>query len=1015
MKKITLLMALIVFCSWQVVLAQKTITGTVTDTKDGSTLPGVSVVVKGTIDGTISDISGNYSIKVSEKQVLVFSFVGYNSQEVTVGSQSTINVALVEQAAMLDQVVVVGYGTQKKSDLTGSIAIVGSKQLSLGGTVNNAAQALQGKTAGVLVTQNSRAPGGSISVRIRGTNSIASTNEPLYIVDGFPSSNGADINPNDIENLTILKDASAAAIYGARGANGVIVITTKRGKQNQSNISYNGSVGIQNIVNPFEMLNGQEYMLLANDLYAERPGKEGTQYGLYTQSQLESTVNTDWINETTRTGVVQDHNIQFTGGSENTRVLASVGYFAQEGVLKNTNYNRISARLNLDQTINKYLKAGANMVFLRSNSNIQDYGGNILPSNVLLGILNYDPTVPAYNADGTYGRPPGGKGDNPLANLLSRENDLMRNRYNGNVYFLIEPVKGLTARINAGSEISNSFVGTYLPRSTYQGGIDNGVASQSKTEYSRSLFDAVITYSKTVEKSNFSIMGGYAYEKTLSQANRMEVKGFSTDLYSYNNLGAASTITGRSSSKSESILISFFGRLNYSYNDKYLVTFTLRDDGSSRFGEDYRHGLFPSGSVAWRLDQEDFIKNMDVFSSLKLRVGYGKTGNDQIGNYASYALMSNTHLTWDGSTNTAGVHMNSTTPENSQLRWETTSQFNAGLDMGFWDSRLLLTFDLYYKQTSDLLLRKSLPLYSGYTSGISNVAKIENKGFEVELTSRNLVNKLKWNTTFSFSMNRNEVLDLPYGKDIYITSSKPMGSVSEEAFAVIREGESLGSLFGYVYEGPLQTGETWAPQPSAKPGDPKFADLSGPNGVPDGKITSADRTIIGSAYPKFIYGMTNTFTYSQFDFSFFFYGNVGSDLLNMSNMNLEWNRTKDALNRWTTENTNTDQPRNGFYYLTSGGGYTNSHFIEDASFLRMKTINLGYTLPSNTKFIQSFRIYFLIDNLFTITNYSGWDPEVDTKGYETGGSGQTANAGAGLDFNSYPSLRAYSLGLNISF
>lgn len=1008
-------MALIVFCSWQVVLAQKTITGTVTDTKDGSTLPGVSVVVKGTIDGTISDISGNYSIKVSEKQVLVFSFVGYNSQEVTVGSQSTINVALVEQAAMLDQVVVVGYGTQKKSDLTGSIAIVGSKQLSLGGTVNNAAQALQGKTAGVLVTQNSRAPGGSISVRIRGTNSIASTNEPLYIVDGFPSSNGADINPNDIENLTILKDASAAAIYGARGANGVIVITTKRGKQNQSNISYNGSVGIQNIVNPFEMLNGQEYMLLANDLYAERPGKEGTQYGLYTQSQLESTVNTDWINETTRTGVVQDHNIQFTGGSENTRVLASVGYFAQEGVLKNTNYNRISARLNLDQTINKYLKAGANMVFLRSNSNIQDYGGNILPSNVLLGILNYDPTVPAYNADGTYGRPPGGKGDNPLANLLSRENDLMRNRYNGNVYFLIEPVKGLTARINAGSEISNSFVGTYLPRSTYQGGIDNGVASQSKTEYSRSLFDAVITYSKTVEKSNFSIMGGYAYEKTLSQANRIEVKGFSTDLYSYNNIGAASTITGRSSSKSESILISFFGRLNYSYNDKYLVTFTLRDDGSSRFGEDYRHGLFPSGSVAWRLDQEDFIKNMDVFSSLKLRVGYGKTGNDQIGNYASYALMSNTHLTWDGSTNTAGVHMNSTTPENSQLRWETTSQFNAGLDMGFWDSRLLLTFDLYYKQTSDLLLRKSLPLYSGYTSGISNVAKIENKGFEVELTSRNLVNKLKWNTTFSFSMNRNEVLDLPYGKDIYITSSKPMGSVSEEAFAVIREGESLGSLFGYVYEGPLQTGETWAPQPSAKPGDPKFADLSGPNGVPDGKITSADRTIIGSAYPKFIYGMTNTFTYSQFDFSFFFYGNVGSDLLNMSNMNLEWNRTKDALNRWTTENTNTDQPRNGFYYLTSGGGYTNSHFIEDASFLRMKTINLGYTLPSNTKFIQSFRIYFLIDNLFTITNYSGWDPEVDTKGYETGGSGQTANAGAGLDFNSYPSLRAYSLGLNISF
>jgi TonB-dependent starch-binding outer membrane protein SusC len=1015
MKKITLFMALIVFCSWQVVLAQKTITGTVTDSKDGSTLPGVSISVKGTTNGTISDISGKYSIKVSEKQVLVFSFVGYNSQEVTITSQAVVDIAMVEQAAMLDQVVVVGYGTQKKSDLTGSIAIVGAKELSLGGTVNNAAQALQGKTSGVQVTQNSRAPGGSLSIRIRGANSIASSNEPLYIVDGFPSANGADINPNDIENLTILKDASAAAIYGARGANGVVVITTKRGVAGQSHLTYTGSTGIQNVVNPFEMLDGQQYMNLANALYSERPGKENVQYGLYTQSQLQSTVNTDWIAETTRTGVVQDHNIQFTGGTENTKVMASLGYFGQQGVLENTSYSRISARVNIDQTISKYVKAGVNMTGLRGTSNFQEYGGNILQSNVLLGILNYDPTVPAYNADGTYGRPPGGKGDNPLANLLSRENQSIRDRYYGNMYFLFEPLKGLTARINGGVEISNNFAGTYLPRSTYQGGIDNGVASQASSSSTRSLFDAVITYTKTIENNNFSIMGGYAYENTVSRANRTDVKGFSTDVYSFYNLGAASTITGVSSSQSESLLISWFGRLNYSFKDKYLATFTLRDDGSSRFGEDYRHGLFPSGSIAWKMDQEDFIKNLNVFSSLKLRAGYGSTGNDQVGNYASYALMSNTHLTWDGQDNTSGTHLNNSSPENSQLRWETTAQFDAGLDMGFFNSRLLVTFDLYYKNTSDLLLRKSLPLYSGFVSGISNVAETVNKGLEFQITSRNLTGKLQWTTTTSLSMNRNNVSNLPGGKDIYITSSKPMGTVSEEAYAVIREGESLGSLFGYIYEGPLQTGEVWAPQPTAKPGDPKFRDISGPNGVPDGKITSADRTIIGQAYPKFMFGMTNTFNYSNWDFSFFFYGNVGSDMLNMTRMNLEWNRTTDALDRWTSTNTETDLPRNGFYYLTSGGGYTNSHFIEDASFLRMKTINLGYTLPKSIKFVSSCRIYFLIDNLFTITNYTGWDPEVDTKGYETGGAGQTANAGAGLDFNAYPALRAYSLGLNITF
>lgn len=996
---------------------QQVIKGTVTDANEGTTMPSVTVKVKGTATAAIADVKGNYTIKVpASAKVLIFSLIGYETQEVPIGTKSVINVALALSISNLNEVVVVGYGTQKKSDLTGAIATVNVKQLNLGGSISNAAQALQGKTAGVLVVQNSRAPGGTVSVRVRGTNSISSTNEPLYVVDGFPTANGSDINPNDIESMQILKDASATAIYGARGANGVILITTKRGKQGESHISYSGSTSTQNVINPFKMLNGKQYMSLANDLYREIDGQENQQYAVYTQSQLQSDVNTNWIKETTRTGIIQDHNIQYQGGSEKTRVLTSIGYFNQGGVLKNTDFTRISGRVNVDQQINDYIKAGATLVGQRSNSNYQLYGGNILQSNVLLGILTYDPTVAPFNLDGTFGRPPGGRGDNPLANLVSRKNELVNDRLNGNVYVEVQPIKGLTARFNGGTEIEHDFNGTYLPKSTYQGGIDNGVASTSDFTSTRQLFDAVATYTKSIQgKHSLSLMGGYAYEKTVSENRAIGVKGFSTDIFSFYNLGAASTITGVSSGKSESLLISYFGRFNYSYLDKYLLTFTMRSDGSSRFGENYRRGLFPSGSIGWRLNQEEFIKNLKIFSDLKFRIGYGKTGNDQIGNYASYALMQNTHLTFDGSTNTSGTHLNQGTPENSELRWETTSQYNSGFDMGFFNSRLLVTLDGYYKKTSDLLVRKSLPLYSGFTSIQTNVGSIENKGFEVEITSRNMTGAFKWDTRFNFSVNRNKVLSIGGGGDIRLTSAKPMGNVSEEDYAIISEGKSLGSLFGYVYDGVIQTGEVYAPQPNSKPGDPKFKDISGPNGVPDGKITSDDRMIIGSAYPKYIFGLTNTFSYKQFDLSIFIHGSVGNDLLNMSRMNLEWSRSTEALNRWTSTNTNTDIPRNGFYY-SKYGGYINSHFIEDASFLRLKNITFGYTLPAKMKFIQSCRLYIMAENLFTLTKYTGWDPEVDTKGYESGAKGgQTANAGAGMDFNAYPSMRSFTAGLTITF
>lgn len=995
------------------IVAQKqiTVTGFVKDTT-GEPIIGAAVVVKGTTYGAVTDMDGNYTVNVPVGAVLSFSFVGYKTQDIKV-TKSPLNVVMKEDAIGLEEVVAIGYGYVKKKDLTGAVATVSADEMVLGGTVSNAAQALQGKTAGVQVSQSSKAPGGTISVRVRGSNSISSTNEPLYVVDGFPSTEGLNINPNDIESMQVLKDASATAIYGARGANGVVLITTKRGKSGENKISYSGYVGAQKVQNPFDFISAKEYMTLQNALYQEIEGQEGNPNGVYTPSQLQSDVDTDWLDACTRVGLVQDHNVQFRGGSDKTKVLTSLGYYAQEGVLKNTDFNRFSGRVNVDQTINDYIKAGATVYAHREKSKFQEYSGNIVNSNVLLSILQYDPTVKPYNDDGSYGRVPGGRGDNPLANLLERKNDQTNDKFNGTAFLEITPFKGFSAKATGGVELIRTFKGTYLPSSTtYQGSIDNGVATTYDFNSTRQLFEGVLNYIHTFNKvHDVNVMAGYTYEKYSSEYRKVQAKNFSTDLFEWNNLGAASQKTSIASSKTENILISFFGRVNYTFNDKYLATVTVRRDGSSRFGENHRWGTFPSGSLAWRASEEEFIKNLNVFSNLKVRAGFGVTGNERIGDYASYALVSTNHITLDGSSNQAGTHLNQSSAANKDLKWETTTQYNVGVDMGFFDNRLSVTFDAYWKKTNDLLLRVKMPYYTGFTSGQQNIGSIQNRGFEVDITSHNLTGDFTWDTKLNFSLNRNKVLDLGANGDIYITSSKPMGSVSEEDFAIVREGEALGSLFGYKYIGVLQQGETYAPQPNAVPGDPKFEDVNG-----DGKIDSNDRTIIGHASPDFIFGLTNNFAWKGFDLTVFFQGSVGNDLLNMTRMNLEWGRTTDALNRWTTSNTNTDIPRNGFYY-SKYGGYINDHFVEDASFVRLKNLTLGYTIPFK-KVVSSCRVYVSAENLFTITGYSGWDPEVDTKANEaskSGGSTQTANAGAGLDFNSYPAMRTFTFGMNITF
>ena len=550
----------------------KKVSGVVTDNAGGP-IPGANVVQKGTTNGTVTDMDGKYTLDVPNNATLVISFIGYTTKEVKVGSQPVVNVSLAEEAIGLNEVVAIGYGYVKKKDLTGAVSTVSADDMVLGGTVSNAAQALQGKTAGVQVSQSSKAPGGTISVRVRGNNSISSTNEPLYVVDGFPSSEGLNLNPYDIESMQILKDASATAIYGARGANGVVLITTKRGKAGENKISYSGYLGTQKVDNPFEFINAKDYMNLQNALYQEIDGQEGNPNGAYTPSQLQSTVDTDWLDVCTRLALVQDHNIQFRGGSEKTKVLTSLGYYKQEGVLKNTDFNRISGRVNVDQTINDFIKAGATMYAHRERSNAQTYSGNILGENVMLSVMGYDPTVKPYNEDGTYGRVPGGRGDNPLANLLERKKEVVNDKFNGTAFLEVHPFEGFTAKATAGVELLHNFKGSYLPKSTtYAGEIEGGIASTYDFRATRQVFEGILNYMKTFNNMHdLNVMLGYSYEKYSAESRSANGKGFSTDLFEWNNLGAAS-IKGVSSSKTENLLASFFGRVNYTFNDKYLGT-----------------------------------------------------------------------------------------------------------------------------------------------------------------------------------------------------------------------------------------------------------------------------------------------------------------------------------------------------------------------------------------------------------------------------------------------------------
>ncbi|MFG4001745.1 SusC/RagA family TonB-linked outer membrane protein [Flavobacterium aquidurense] len=978
---------------------EKTVKGKVTD-QNGLPIAGANVIVKGSSTGVQTDVDGSFAITVADNVTkLIVTYIGMEDQEVTIGS-SPIKVVMKEVGQKLEEVVV-GYGKAKKKDLTGSVSSIGKDNLNLGGTISNVGQALQGRASGVQVQQNSYAPGSSPSIVIRGGNSLNTSNAPLYVVDGFITSTGAQISPNDIENIQILKDASSTAIYGARGGNGVILITTKKGKSGKMQIEAEISDGFQNIIKEPSLLTGQQYANIQNAIAAEngRPPVFPASFPV---------ANTNWFAAATRPGEVLNRTINFSGSDKTSKFFLSGNYLKQTGALENTDFTRYSVRMGGEKKFSDKLNIGTNIYGAASEGHNSDFGDNIL--SPMYSIQTAPPNLPIYNADGTYYKYQGK--DNALALLLEPTDHTINRLVNGSMFLDYEIIKGLTYHFGAGAEWQENIQGKYTPRTLVAGAALNGTGSEENKTYFRWSTEQYLTYKFNIkEQHSFSAMIGTSNQKDTFERMKASGSGFSNDLLTYYNLESAAVYLKPETEKTETKLTSYFGRLNYGFDDKYLLSFTIRKDGSSRFGPNNKFGIFPSGAIAWKITNEPFMQKQTTFSELKLRASYGITGNDGIGDYAYM----NRLKSW-GVTIGEGNFVGGTEPANlanPNLKWEQTAQTNFGLDMGFFNDKLTATIDVYEKRTTDALLNVPVGGWWGFDVQRINSGVIQNRGIELGISSTNFRNdKFLWTTSLNVAYNKQEIISLADNVRIISTNtSNPSGTVSGQEFTRLVPGKEMGELYGYKYAGVIKTGETYAAQPLSVAGDPKYVDVNG-----DGVINADDRTYLGNSTPHYTAGLNNDFRYGNFDLNIFFQGAFDYSVYNMTKMVGESSTSTDALNRWVAgTNENTDIPRDG-YYKSKYGSYVNSKFVEDASYIRLKNVSIGYSIPESllkpTKFIDSIRLYAIGQNLFTITNYSGNDPEVN--GHFTPDNTTKQNLGGGIDFNSFPASRTFILGIKVA-
>ena len=973
--------------------ADLAITGKVTDEK-GDGLPGVSVILKGSQRGTTTDVDGSFQIEVPDKgSVLIFSFVGYISKEVIVASQSSLEVSLQIDNRSLEEVVVVGYGTVKKSDLTGSLSQVKSKELNAY-PATNVLQALSGRAAGVQVLQNNGSPGAGISVRIRGTNSLNGSNEPLYVVDGFPinGSNPTILNNADIESMEILKDASATAIYGSRGANGVVLITTKQGKTGKTRVDFETSYSIQKLRKKLDMMNATEYATFYNEQAANDKLNP-----YFTQAQIGAMgEGYDWQGLIFRQAAMKSTSLNVSGGNEKTNFSLSGSAFNQDGIVKGSDYNRYSVRANINHTISKKFSVNFSGTLSRLITARKDSEGGGRGTSMISSAIGAPPSLTPYNEDGSYRilatAYPFVATDliNPI-NFINEQ--LVKTKANVallNAALIFKPVEDITIKIAGGMENRDDRTDNYITTKFVR---SSGSAVVKTTQNTSFLSENTISYNKTIaDKHSISAVAGFTYQDFGYTSLTASGVGFLSNTTQTYDLASASTPGIPASEYSKSVLLSYLARLNYAFDSKYLATVSIRRDGSSKYSDGDKWGYFPSAALAWRVSNEEFLKNSAVISDLKARASWGLTGSQAINAYATMNQLEAGKTAFGDalySTYTPGTKL----PGN--LKWETTEQKDFGVDLGLFKNRLIVTADYYIKNTRDLLNTVTLPASLGYITTLRNVGEVQNKGFELGLDGRILTGAFKWDMNANISLNRNKVVKLNDGQDILGGTVNVV--VINDVTSILREGRPIGQFWGYAEDGYDEKGKI------------RYKDTDG-----DGSITIKDKTYIGNPNPDFIYGINSNMSYKNFDLTFFIQGVRGNDMFNASGMSstidygFGLNMPKEVYqNHWTPSNTSAKYP----LISNSVNAKVSNRYIEDGSYLRLKNIQLAYNFPLQkwgAKWISSAQLYASAQNMLTLTKYSWWDPEVNSRG----GSNATSQ---GIDFYSYPIAKSVTFGLRVSF
>ena len=1008
-----LLPVLCLLCVFTGVQAQTVKVSGVVSATDGTLIPGVTITEKGTGNGTLTGPAGQFVLNIHKDAILTVKMLGYDSQDVKTNNHNKpLSIVLVPNVRALDDVVVVGYGTKNKSTFAGSAVVLNAADLNKSSI--SMANMLQGRAAGVQVDQNNGTPGAPLTIRIRGTNSINASSEPLYVIDGFPTNDGVGvtISPDDIASISILKDAASAAIYGSRGANGVVIITTKSGKNKRSNLSLDSYVGYQQVEKEYSLAGPYDNAVRLNALDVLKGYTPRYSAGKLDSLQDGAIPGTNWQKVLFKLGRIQNNTLSFTGGTDNTSVYSSLDYLDQEGIVIDSRYKRLGGRINVEQKVGDKFSMSAHMFGTYGIQNDLPLSTSTV-NQFLKSSLEANPAS-SYNVDENIR----GDASNPLYFIAATDRENTTYRTNGYLSLRYEPIKNLVIQSDQGADL-NTTKALYFAPSTVPAGIsDHGLGTVANIAESELIINPTITYSYNLGQNHFKLLAGFNQQVYYYNEFDITATNFSSDELGYDNLATAQQFTA-SSGKSRTKRQSWFARFDYDYNNEYIVSGSYRIDGSSLFGANNKLGYFPAGSFAWKFDQENFIKKLDLFSSGKARVSYGITGNDRISSgltSANFAANTETSYTLNGVDQLSGIALASL--PNPSLKWEKTAALDIGLDVGFLKDRIVLEADYYDKQTSDLLLYESIPPSNGYTTQITNAGKTENKGFEFSLETTNLTGKFKWNSTFTFSFNKNKVLSLGENNTpLYLGNLKPDGAADFESPFIIEVGQPINAIYGYKYAGVVQENDPvlTTTQKNSQPGDPKFVDVNH-----DGVINADDRVILGTGVPDAIYGFTNTFSYGNFKLEIVTQAQTGGSLLDLQREDLEYPLSEgNTLNTipsqvWSPTNTRGTIPATGFYG-SAYGGWVNSRYVESSNYIRIKNVNLQYSFPAamlKGLGISGLSIYANAQNLVTITKYKGLDPEV---GNLTDNSEESQNGGRGIDFNAYPVSRMYILGAKLTF